>query len=245
MTTFITVYHSGVVITNEIGSYEFIRMKKETFLLNEFLILINVVHLVRELLGWMYEGCEVLFEGQIDIGSSNDPRMKMMSPVCDEKERTTYVSVVMKSEIHGIELFGRMVARNDVADESSRSPTLSEAVDEQYVECGVVLTQPSQETQADTDPEEPPFVDSNETVLNEEPVWGNVDVGDVVADTGFISCVDPQPITTGFALDVDSSFVELEFMPKYEAAFGDERAKDSTDDRPVPELSKRDKTLLQ
>jgi hypothetical protein len=59
MTTFITVYHSGVVITNEIDSYEFIRMKKETFLLNEFLILVNVVHLVRELLGWMYEGCEV------------------------------------------------------------------------------------------------------------------------------------------------------------------------------------------
>jgi hypothetical protein len=59
MTTFITVYHSGVVITNEIGSYEFIRIKKETFLLNEFLILVNVVHLVRELLGWMYEGCEV------------------------------------------------------------------------------------------------------------------------------------------------------------------------------------------
>jgi hypothetical protein len=59
MATFITVYHSGVVITNEIGSYEFVRMKKETFLLNEFLIRVNVVHLVRELLGWMYEGCEV------------------------------------------------------------------------------------------------------------------------------------------------------------------------------------------
>jgi hypothetical protein len=57
--------------------------------------------------------------------------------------------------------------------------------------------------------------------------------------------VDPQPISTGFALDVDPSFVESEFMPEYEAAFGDERAKDSADDRPVPELSKRDKALLQ
>jgi hypothetical protein len=37
MTTFIAVYHDGVVITNEIGSYQFVRMKKETFLLNEFL----------------------------------------------------------------------------------------------------------------------------------------------------------------------------------------------------------------
>jgi hypothetical protein len=36
MATFILIYHSGVVITNEIGSYEFDGMKKETFLLNEF-----------------------------------------------------------------------------------------------------------------------------------------------------------------------------------------------------------------
>jgi hypothetical protein len=35
-----------------------------------------------------------------------------------------------------------MVGQNDVGDESSRSPTLSEAVDEQDVECGIVLTQP-------------------------------------------------------------------------------------------------------
>ena len=96
MTTFIAVYHGGVVITNEIGSYEFIRMKKVTFLLNGFLTLANVVRLVHERLGWMDEGCEVRFEGRIDIGSSNGPRMKMMSPVCDENEWIACVSVVMK-----------------------------------------------------------------------------------------------------------------------------------------------------
>jgi hypothetical protein len=108
-----------------------------------------------------------------------------------------------------------------------------------------VLTQPSQETQADTDAEEPPFVASNETVYAVEPVCGSVGVGDGVADTSFISGVDPQPIGTGFSINVDPSFVEPEFMPKYEAMFGDERAEDSADNRPVPELSKRDKTLLQ
>jgi hypothetical protein len=60
-------------ITLYIGSYEFVGMKKEIFLLNEFLTLANVVRLVRERLGWMNEGCEVRFEGRIDIGSSNDP----------------------------------------------------------------------------------------------------------------------------------------------------------------------------
>jgi hypothetical protein len=30
------IYHGGVVITNEIGSYEFVGMKTETFLLNDF-----------------------------------------------------------------------------------------------------------------------------------------------------------------------------------------------------------------
>jgi hypothetical protein len=46
----------------------------------------------------------------------------------------------MKSKTRGIELVTIMVARNDVGDESSRSPTLPEAVDEQHVECGILLT---------------------------------------------------------------------------------------------------------
>jgi hypothetical protein len=71
-------------------SYEFVGMK-ETFLLNEFPTLENLVGLVRERLGWMDEGCEVRFEGRIDIGSSNDPRMRTMPSVCNEKEWTTYV----------------------------------------------------------------------------------------------------------------------------------------------------------
>jgi hypothetical protein len=109
MFIFIAVYHSGMLITNEIGSYEFVEMK-ETFLLNEFLTLENLVGLVRERLGWLDEGCEVYFEGRIDIGSSNGPRMKTMSLVCNEKEWTTYVKVMTKLEIRGIELVARMVA---------------------------------------------------------------------------------------------------------------------------------------
>jgi hypothetical protein len=117
-------------------------MKNETFLLNEFSTLANVVCLVHEHFGWMDEGCEVRFEHHIDIRLSNGLRMKTMSPDCDKKW-TTYVGVVIKSEIRGIELVVRMIARNDVGDESSRSSTLTEAVDEQHVECGVLLTQPS------------------------------------------------------------------------------------------------------
>jgi hypothetical protein len=110
MTTLIVIYHSGIIITNEIGSYEFIGMKKATFLLNEFLTLENLAGLVRERLSWMDECCEVCFEGRIDIGSSSGPRMKTISPVCNETEWTTYVRVVIKSEIHGIELVTRMVS---------------------------------------------------------------------------------------------------------------------------------------
>jgi hypothetical protein len=82
-------------------------------------------------------------------------------------------------------------------------------------------------------------------MFNMEPVCGRVRVGDAAVDTGFISGVDPQPIATGFALDVHLSFVKLEFMLEYEVTFGDERAEDSTDDRPIPELSNKDKALLQ
>jgi hypothetical protein len=48
-----------MIIKNEIGSYEFVGMKKEIFLLNEFLTLENLVSLVCERLGWMDKGCEV------------------------------------------------------------------------------------------------------------------------------------------------------------------------------------------
>jgi hypothetical protein len=67
----------------------------------------------------MDDGCEVRFEGLIDIGSSNGSRMKMM-----------LFGVVIKLEICEIELVARMVARNDVGDKSSQSPTLPKAVDE-------------------------------------------------------------------------------------------------------------------
>jgi hypothetical protein len=63
MTTLIAVYHSGMVTMNEICSYKFVEMKKETFLLNEFSTLENLLGLVRERLGWMAECCEVCFEG--------------------------------------------------------------------------------------------------------------------------------------------------------------------------------------
>jgi hypothetical protein len=67
-----------------------------------------------------------------------------------------YVRVVMKLEIHGIELVVIMVDRNDVGDESSPSPMLPKVFDEEGVECRDVLTQPSQEIQGDTDADEPP-----------------------------------------------------------------------------------------
>jgi hypothetical protein len=36
MTTLIMIYHNDLTIMNEIGSYEFVGMKKRDFLLNEF-----------------------------------------------------------------------------------------------------------------------------------------------------------------------------------------------------------------
>jgi hypothetical protein len=63
MDILIAVYHSDMVITNEIDSYEFVGMNKEIFLLNEFPTLENLVGLVRERLSWMDEGFKVRFKG--------------------------------------------------------------------------------------------------------------------------------------------------------------------------------------
>jgi hypothetical protein len=138
-----------------------------------------------------------------------------------------------------------MVDWNDVGDESSRSSTLLETINEQHVECSVALMQPSQETQDDTGADEPPSVDSNEAMLNVEPIYISVGVGDVVADAGFISGVDPRPIATDFVLDVDPPSIEPEFMPEYKVMYGDEWVEDSTNDQLVPELSNKGNVLLQ
>jgi hypothetical protein len=61
-------------------------MRNETFLLNEFSTLENLVGLEREQLAWMEDGSDVWFEGRINIGSSNGPQMATISPVCNEME---------------------------------------------------------------------------------------------------------------------------------------------------------------
>jgi hypothetical protein len=43
----------------------------------------------------------------------------MISLVCNENEWTTYVRIMIKSEIHGIEFVARMVGWNNANDESS------------------------------------------------------------------------------------------------------------------------------
>jgi hypothetical protein len=108
-----------------------------------------------------------------------------------------------------------------------------------------VLTQSLQKSQNDTKIDEPPFIGSNETVLNVEPILGSVSVGDVVADVGMISCVNPHPIATVVTLSGDAPSVEPTFMPEYDVVFEDERVEDSTDDRPVLDLNNRNKVLLQ
>jgi hypothetical protein len=62
---------------------------------------------------------------------------------------------------------------------------------------------------------------------------------------GMISGVDSQPIATTFTLTIYAPSIEPEFMLEYDAVFGDERAEDSTNDRPVPELSNWNNVLLQ
>jgi hypothetical protein len=53
-----------------------------------------------------------------------------------------------------IELIIRMVDRNDIGDKNSL--TLSEAIDEHGIKCGVVLTQSSQKSQDDIDANDHP-----------------------------------------------------------------------------------------
>jgi hypothetical protein len=229
MAIVLAVYHSGSVETNDIGSHEFVGMKKEIFWLKECLTLANVGGLVRECLNWLEENCDVRFEGRCDIGSSNGPRIKVMGLVCTEKDWETYVEVVTKFEVHGLELVATRVEQNVVCDECSRLPMLPEVVDEHAIECPIPLTQPSQASVGEGVADDPPCVGSNEAVMNMEP--------DHVDGMGMLMVVDHEPINT--------ASVEEEVLVDDDAAFADERAVDSDDDRPLPALSNRDKALLK
>ena len=144
MSTFISLFHSGSIRMDKIGSCKFVGMKRENFLVLEFPRFEGLFRLMRERLGWMEQSYDVCLEGQIDVGSSNGPRIKAMAPMCDENEWTAYVGVVMKSKVRSIELVARKVLRNVVCDENLYSPTLPDSVDQQPIECVDVLTQPSQ-----------------------------------------------------------------------------------------------------
>jgi hypothetical protein len=189
----------------------------------------------------MDENFDVRLEDQIDVGLSNGPWMKMMLAMCNE-EWTSYVGVVMESEIHGIELVAARVGRNIICDKSSRSPMMSKAVDGGPIKCAVVLTQPWQVLDDEGIADEPPFDGSNEMVHTIEPLLGSVH--DVVDEAGRIAEVDPEQITAVVRTHKAPSIVPG-FMTYDNATFGEERAEGSDDDRPEPVLSKWEKILLQ
>ena len=56
-------FHSGSVILNEIGICDFVGMKRENFLVNEFPTLEELIGLGRERLGWMEASVDVHLEG--------------------------------------------------------------------------------------------------------------------------------------------------------------------------------------
>jgi hypothetical protein len=93
--------------------------------------------------------------------------MKMMSVMCNEKEWTAYIGVVLKSGIRVIELVATRVGRDVIGDESAPSPTLPKAVDEQSVECAVVLTQLWQSLDDEGIADKPPLM----KVMKQSIMW--------------------------------------------------------------------------
>jgi hypothetical protein len=119
---------------------------------------------------------------------------------------------------------------------------MSEAVDEQFVKCAVVLTQLWKVLDDEGIADEPPFDGSNEVVHDVEPPLGSV--CDVVDEAGTMAEVDHEPITM-VVHTREAPFVVPEFMAYNDAAFGDEWAEGSDDDCLVLELSNWEKVLLQ
>jgi hypothetical protein len=76
-----------------------------------------------------------------------------------------------------------------ICDESSRSPTMAEADDEQPVKCALVLTQSWQVLDDDGIADESAFDGSNEVVYDMEPPSGSVH--DVVDEAGMMIEVGP------------------------------------------------------
>jgi hypothetical protein len=113
------------------------------------------------------------------------------------------------------------ISTSVICDESSRSPMMPKAVDEQPVECAVVLTQPWQLLDDESIVDEPTFDGNNEVVHDVEPSSGSV--RDVVNEAGRMVEEDPEPITD-VVRTREASTIVPEYMAYDDAAFGDEQA---------------------
>jgi hypothetical protein len=105
----------------------------------------------------------------------------------------------------------------------------------------VVLTQPWQLLDDEGVADEPAFDGSNEVIHDVELPSGSVP--DVVNEAGRMVEEDPKPVTVVVRTHEVPSIV-LEYMAHDDAMFGDEQAKGSDDDHPVPELTESKKVLL-
>ncbi|XP_062192984.1 uncharacterized protein LOC133896404 [Phragmites australis] len=102
---------------------------------------------MKERLRWTEQGVDVSFEGRIDVGSSNGPRIKMKPPIGYDSEWKAYVKIVMDSKVRVMDLIVRKLVRDPALTAmlsnlniSSLRDGLEEVAPSQQCEVEVTLT---------------------------------------------------------------------------------------------------------
>lgn len=242
MAKLVRVHHGGSILRTENDSVEFVGMKEEVLLFGETPSLASLTIRVRDRLGWT-DGGEVSFEGRIDVGSSNGPRMKIMAPVGSEEEWQALVEIVMRSEVRVIDLVARKAGAVVLCQDGSQGIRASNEVPNP-----VQQTQPSQASVHEGvvhDP--PPSVVNTQSVGDGDEVPHVVPVVEAVAEeihgspVHFEVAHDLVPDDTGYGVATDR--VDVEVFGD-DTNYDDERAVESDDDRPVGELNAWEREML-
>ncbi|TVT97098.1 hypothetical protein EJB05_57669, partial [Eragrostis curvula] len=235
----VRVHHGGSIVRTEDGSVDFVGMREDVFLFVETPTLCIVASRVRQCLGWIEEGVKLDFEGRIDVGSSNGPRMKIMAPVGSEEEWQAYVEIVMNSEVRALDL----VVRKVVVDGGVGIGCSNEVE--------IDLTQPSQASvhdglawnsaatvvMTDSVGDQMPLIVPNCGDDRRDETLPDIETVPQVAPNEVVA---PNEDNYGVATD-------LVDVPVFgdDTNYEEERAEDSDDDRPIGGLAEWEKEMLR
>jgi hypothetical protein len=104
MDKLVRLHHGGRIVRTRDDSVQFEDMFEDVLIFSESPTLTQLVDRVKVRLGWSKGDVHAHFQGVIDVGSSQGPRIKRLLKITSESEWSDYKSVVLASEVRCLDV---------------------------------------------------------------------------------------------------------------------------------------------